>query len=237
MTRSGRAAGRPTRRSLLCGLGAGVAVAVAGCQGNGGTGDDGTTTATPTLTTTATPRPRLPSPVAGNPDADVTLAVFEDFACPHCASYNDEGYPSVRAAYVDPGRIRYEHHDFPVVADPASFQAANAARAVQDRQDDAAFYDYADRLFTNSGDILSRGGELYAELATAMGLDGDAVRRAAVNQVYRRSVRGDRQAGIEAGVRSTPTFRINGEIIAEGWGGETLSTIESALDQRLGTTA
>lgn len=236
MTRWSRPGRRRTRRALLSGLGAGLAVAIAGCQGDGGSGSDGTTNSTPT-TTTGTPRPRLPSPVAGDAEADVTLAVYEDFACPHCANFNADGYPDLRSGYIQPGRIRYEHHDFPVVADPASYEAANAARAVQDRQGDAAFYEYADGLFANSGDIVSRGPEVYAEVATEMELDGAAIRRAGVNQVYRGTVRGDRQEGIEEGVTATPTFQVNGEIVASGWGGQTLSTVESALDSRLGTTA
>lgn len=237
---------RRSRRALLCGVGTGLTLALAGCQGGDGTGSDGTTT-TPTprpggggdaTTTTRTPRPRLPTPVAGDPEADVTLAVYEDYACPHCANYNAEGYPNLRAAYVEPGQIRYEHHDLPIpVADPGSWEAANAARAVQDRQGDATFYDYAAGLFANSADIPSRGLELYADLATELELDGDAIRTAAENRAYRRTIRSDRQAGIEDGVSSTPTFQVNGEIVAEGWGGDTLSTVESALDRRLGTTA
>lgn len=236
MTRPAVGDRRLSRRGLLCGLGTAGTLALAGCQGDDGPATDATTTDGQTATTTV--RQLLDSPVAGDPDASVTLAVFEDFACPHCANYNGEGYPVLRSNYVDPERIRYEHHDFPIpVANPGSWEAANAARAVQDRRDDAAYYEYADRLFANYSEISSGGPDLYAEIAGEMDLDGDAISQAGVNRIYDRTVRRDREEGIEDGVEGTPTFVVNGEIVASGWGGETLATVETALEDRLGTSA
>lgn len=256
--------GAPTRRAFVGALAAGAAIPIAGCNGGdvetttAGGGETtaaggGETTAASGGETTAAgdggpptgdavvtrdDNGLLPSPVAGDPDAEVTLAVFEDYACPHCANYNTDGAPSLTADYIDPGRIRYEHHDFPIpVANPGSWEAASAARAVQHRAGDEAFYDFAGDLFANYRRITTEGPARYKSLADDIGLDGAAIREAAVSQAFEATVRRDRSDGIESDVSSTPTFVVDGTIVAAGWGGETLSRVESALDERLGQTA
>ncbi|MEF8777161.1 MAG: thioredoxin domain-containing protein [Haloarculaceae archaeon] len=208
------------RRAVLGALAAGGTVALAGC--GGGAGGGGT----------------LPSPVAGDPEADLTLAVYEDFACPHCAHYNVEGFPGLESAYLESGEIRYEHHDLPIpVANPGSWEAANAGRAVQDRAGDGAFYTFAKRVFANYTQIPEAGPSLYESVADDLGLDGAAVRSAAVDRAYQETVEADRQAGQDAGVSSTPTFVLDGEIVAAGWSESVYGTVTDAIDGQLGTTA
>lgn len=208
------------RRAVLGALAAGGTVALAGCGGGAGGGET------------------LPPPVAGDPEAGVTLAVYEDFACPHCARYNEEGFPGFESAYIEPGEIRYEHHDLPIpVANPGSWEAANAARAVQDRAGDEAFYAFAARVFANYTQIPDAGPSLYESVADDLGLDGVAVRSAAIDRDYQATVEADRQAGDDTGVSSTPTFVLDGEIVAAGWSESVYSTVTDAIDRALGTTA
>ena len=257
MTDAERPRGGYSRRRVLAGVAtSALALPLAGCSqrsGGDGTAGDGTTTrqsgedagsdgqdggASDGGTDGTGSGGTLPSPVAGDPEADVTLAVFEDYACPHCATYNQEGFPTVAAEFIDPGTIRYEHHDLPLpVANPGSYEAANAARAVQDRAGDEAFYDYAHGLFENYGQIPGDGPALYESLASDMGLDGGAIRDAATNRAYRQTVQADRQAGIDLGVSSTPTFVLNGEIVAEGWANSVLDTLREKIDGATGATA
>ena len=215
------------RRQVLAAVGTGTAGLVAGCAGASDDGGDG-----------ATPRAeRLSPPVMGDPDAAVTLAVFEDYACPHCADYNTEGFPELEERYVAPGEIRYEHRDLPIpVAEPGSFQAANAARAVQDRHGDGAFWAYAEALFERSGDIPGEAPALFATIADEQGHDGDAIREAAVERVYERTVQSDREEAVEIGVEATPAFVLNGEVVASGFGSETVEDISAALADALSET-
>ncbi|MFT4880116.1 MAG: protein-disulfide isomerase [Natronomonas sp.] len=230
----------PTRRRILAALGATGAAGFAGCIGgstptaNGqGGGEDGDTDSNGTGDS-PTAQPQLPAPVSGDPDADVTLAVYEDFACPHCQAYNATGYPELAAAFVDPGRVRYEHRDLPIpVLDPESFEAANAARAVQDRHSDEAFWAYADALFSNQDALGSETPGLYATVAADLGYEGEPVRADAVDQVYADTVAGDRQRGVDAGVEGTPGFVVDGEVVASGFGDSTVGTVQAAVEERL----
>ena len=62
------------------------------------------------------------SAMAGNPDGDVTLVVFFDFACPYCR----QGHADVAETVAADPRLKVVFRDFPVLS-PASDEAAMAA--------------------------------------------------------------------------------------------------------------
>jgi len=220
---------RPTRRRLLVGLAGGAAV-LAGCSGGSTPSSGGDDQDSQSNSGGEGP---LGPPVRGDPDADVTLTVYEDFACPHCRDYNANGYPTLAEEYVESGEIRYEHRDLPIpVADPESYEAANGARAVQDRGGDEAFWTYAEQLFARQSDLGSETPALYADLAEGL-VTADAVREAAVDRAYAETVEADRQRGIDAGVEGTPGFVLNGEAVVSGFGEETVETVTAAIDEWL----
>ncbi|MFC7027981.1 DsbA family protein [Halomicroarcula sp. GCM10025324] len=213
---------RPTRRDVLA-TGVALAGATAGCLSQGSDGGQSPST-TPTGET-------LPTPVAGDPDADVTVAVFEDYACPHCQTYSVEVYPQIAEAFLAGGAVRYEFHDFPIPVDEAvSWQAASAARAVQDAAGDAAFFTYSKRLFENQASL---GPEAYAELTDGLNVDGEPVRQAAVDEQYRPTVAADRQAGIDSGVEGTPTVFVNGDPVE--WREIAFEPVRDAIESARGT--
>ena len=190
MQRGRSSGGRRTRRAVLAGVAGTAAAGLAGClQDNG----------------------RLPAPIRGDPEADVTVMAFEDFACPHCRTYSLEVVPELADDYIEPGVVRYEFHDFPIpVADPTSWRAANAAREAQERGGDATFWEYERLLFENQ-DRLGLG--TFADLATELDLDGQAVRDAAANEKHMNTVQADRKMGQTEGVEGTPTVFVDGEIV------------------------
>jgi protein-disulfide isomerase len=235
----------PTRRQVLAAAGVTGIVGLAGCtgggstpttdgQGGGGNGDGNSDGGGDGNGSEETPAGQLSPPVRGDPEADVTLAVYEDFACPHCRDYNANGYPALAEAFVDTGQIRYEHRDLPIpVLDPESFEAANAARAVQTRHGREAFWTYADALFANQDALGSETPGLYAEVAVELDYEGESVRTDAVDRAYTDTVMGDRQRGIDAGVEGTPGFVVNGEVVTSGFGDSTVETVRSAVEERL----
>lgn len=225
------ASGSPssTRRNLLAGLATGTAVGLAGCSGGSGnastdgqsgSGNGGTGTASGSL----------PTPVMGDPDADVRVVSFEDFACPHCRDFSLDVVPQLQSEYVEPGTIRYEFHDFPIPVDEEiSWEAACAARAVQASEGDAAFFEYAHALFENQGSL---GPSTYEQLATDQGLDGAAIREAAVNREYEPTVQADRELGQRIGVQGTPTVVVGQQGVRPSY-----DAISSAIEGQLSGNA
>jgi protein-disulfide isomerase len=189
-----------TRRRYLAaagGVGA-LGVGTAGCLGLGSSGGETTPTAVPEA---------LPPPTRGG--GDVTLTVYADFACPACQTFHENFVPPLESDYVEPGVVTYEHRDFPLeMHAPRSFDAANAARAVQDATDDETFFSYVDSLFSNQRRLSP---DVYQSLAGDVDVDGEQVREAVEARIYRRTVSRDLDAGEEAGVRGTPTVFVDGE--------------------------
>jgi len=204
---------RTSRRAFLAGAAA-LTTASAGCLSGGSGSDTPVEAGTPafgTIAETATPTERqpLPTPVAGDPEADVTVTVYEDYACPHCATYATEVFPQVAADYLESGDIRYEFYDFPVPVDETvSWEAANAARAVQAAAGPQAYYVYSERLFANQSSL---GPSAYASLTEGLSVDGETVRGAATDRQYDQTVEANRQAGVDRGVQGTPTVLVDGD--------------------------
>ncbi|WP_020221284.1 DsbA family protein [Halarchaeum acidiphilum] len=233
-----------TRRDVLATAGAACAGLLAGCTGtNGGGSGDGTTetnSTTRTLTDVDVPDDpdvttvdSMPTPVRGDPDADVTVTVFEDYACPHCAHYATEVMPRIVENYTKPGTVRYEHRDFPIpVSEEWSWAGANAARAVQDALDDAAFFEYTHTLFAHQDayvDAGARGYDYLGTVAADLGADATAVVRAAKGGKYTPYLKAERQTGKDMGVRGTPTVFVNGTATGDP-GYDTISAkIDAAL--------
>ena len=205
--------GDTSRRRLLLGVGTGVAVAAAGCTSGNPSGAD-----------------RVP--VRGDGDADVTLEVYEDLNCPTCRQYAQTVFPAVQTNYLTEGRIRYEHRDF-VVTDPRdqtgpARRAANAAREVYDRHGNGAFWEFTASVFDNQGSLGPGAPAFLGGLADGLGFDGGAVEAAASNLEYDDAIDADMERGQALGVRGTPSFVLDGDLLSPN-----LGTLASDLAQEL----
>ena len=183
-----------TRREILLGAGAGATVALAGC-------------------TNSTPGGADNVPVRGDPDAAVTLEVYEDLGCPACRRYVQDVFPDIQSRYLSDGRIRYEHHDF-IVIGPASEQAASAAREVLDREGDDGFWSFTGAVFDNQNRLQSEAPGLFSDLAENLGFDNpDAIATAGQNLEYDSAVESDMNRGRSLGVEGTPSFAVDGSLV------------------------
>lgn len=215
-----------TRRRALLGMGGVAATALAGCLGSGASKAtiEADLPCFESNGAKSVDQP-LPAPVKGDPKSDVTVAAYKDYACPHCKNYVLNVVPQLQKQYIEPGKIRYEHYDFPFMK-TESYTAANAARAAQTRAGDGAFWVYAKQLFKHQDSL---GPDLYASIADATCLGTEAVRTAAKNRKYKPTVTDDKKQGRKRGVKATPTVFVNGAKMSSHSFDAISSAIESAL--------
>ena len=84
-------------------------------------------------------------PVLGSADAPVTIIEFSDYQCPFCARFHSETLPHIIENYVDAGQVKFVYRDFPIQnIHPNAVPAAVASECAHDQ---AAFWEYHDRLF------------------------------------------------------------------------------------------
>jgi len=198
------------RRRTALRAGAGLAVgALAGCLGVLDDGEDSPDSSR-----------GLPTPSLGPDDpadAASVVAVWEDYRCPHCATFNAEVLPRARSGLIDDGpAVRLEHHDFPVPVDRWSWRVAIAARSVQERAGTAAFWTFSDRAYARQGEL--DGVATVREVARQAGADPEAVAADVEQERQRPVVAADRQTGRETGVEGTPTVFVDGERVASSYG-------------------
>jgi len=163
-------------------------------------------------------------PSLGSPDAPVVIVEFADFQCP----YSKEASFMIRElAAKYPQDVYFVYRDFSLT-DLHPF-AEMAAQAGECAQDQGKFWEYHDKLFQNQTDVSE---ESFLMFARELNFDVESFEECLNSGRYANEIREDYQAGLDAGVRGTPTFFINGNRIAGSIPAEVMEAIvKSVLSQ------
>lgn len=149
----------PTRRAALTLIGAGALAVGAVASARAATDDDEVLTETKVLRDPDTP-------VAGNPNGNVTIVEWSDYNCPYCRKLE----PELREVVQDDGKVRLVLKDWPILG-PVSVTAARIALA-------AKFQDKYHQAHDAMMGVSSRLTEpRINELLAAAGVDMDRLKR------------------------------------------------------------
>lgn len=146
----------------------------------------------------------------GSPEAPVVVEMWSDFQCPYCA-LAARNLKAVEEEYVRTGRVRIVYRHFPFIGEESRWAAlASECAAAQGK-----FWTYHDLLFAhqkgeNEGNFLP--GRL-AELARQAGLEEEEFKKCFREERYASVVEEEYRQGRSRGIRATPTFFINGQMI------------------------
>lgn len=91
----------------------------------------------------------------GNPDARVKLVQYTSLSCAHCAKFETDGVPELRALYVAAGQVSWEVRTYPL------FATDTAASLLLRCRGPAQFFPLAAELYSAQADWTGR----YAALA------------------------------------------------------------------------
>jgi protein-disulfide isomerase len=151
-------------------------------------------------------------PFLGNEDAPIVIIEFSDYQCPFCYKLYANILPSLKADFIDTGKVKYVFRDYPLNIHPSGYLAAEATECADDQ---GKFWEMHDHIFDNQSDWGS-ASDLNTTLvgyATELGLNTADFSECLTSEKYKDEVAGDKQDGVSYGVRSTPTMFINGEMI------------------------
>jgi protein-disulfide isomerase len=167
--------------------------------------------------------------VMGSPHAPVTMIEYGSASCPHCAHFNNDVFPAIKARYVDSGKVRYVFREF--LTPPLEFAAAGFLLARCAGR--ARYFNVLDAIFHAQAEIYATGdphGHLL-KIAQANGLDEKALDACLSDQntLSALNTRVDRYVSRD-GVNSTPTFLINGTRLG---GEQTVESLSAAIDAAL----
>ena len=86
----------------------------------------------------------------GDPNAPVTVEVFEDFKCTACKGYHDLVEPLVMKELVETGKVYYVFRQYPFLDDRSNVKDLdNAASASLCAAEQGRFWDYKSIVFAN----------------------------------------------------------------------------------------
>lgn len=161
-------------------------------------------------------------PTLGPANAPITIIEFSDFECPYCRKWHEEVFLQLRQEYGD--KIRFVFRDFPLSSiHPNATPAAEAANCANEQ---GAFWQFHDLLFSSS----ELGDEIYLQYAANLGLNVQEFQECYASGRFSQEVAGDYQYASQLGVRSTPTFFINGLPVV---GAQPYEVFKQVIEQEL----
>jgi len=154
----------------------------------------------------------LPDMVLGPADAKVTITEYASMTCPHCAAFNEQVFPKIKAEYIDTGKVRYIFREFPLDIKAAAGSMLSRCIANGDAN---KYFAVTDLLFKSQSDwVMKNTTESLTRIGKQAGLSQQQVEDCLKDQALLDKIAADQKYASEVlKVDSTPTFFINGEKI------------------------
>ncbi|EQC51642.1 DsbA family protein [Bacteriovorax sp. DB6_IX] len=177
------------------------------------------------------PRPARPvfnvkvgdAPFVGGADAKVTIVEFSDFQCPYC-SKAAEIVGQIKKKYGNKVKIAFKNFPLPFHTD--AFKAAEAGLCANE-QGQKYFWKLHDMMFAQQNNLKIDG---LKEMAKKVGVDMKKFDSCLSSSKYAANVRATMEEGKNTGVKSTPTFFVNGQLIN---GAQPLEVFSEIIDEEL----
>ncbi len=167
-------------------------------------------------------------PRKGPADAPVTIVEFSDFECPFCGRVN----PSIEKILDTYGdRVQVVFRQFPLDIHPNARKAGEAGLCADEQGE---FWAMHDAMF---GDQKNLGVDGLKSLAADIaGIDASTFDACLDSGKFADTVQEDLEAGVRAGVGSTPSFFINGRFLAGAQPYESFAEVIDDELERLGAS-
>jgi protein-disulfide isomerase len=146
------------------------------------------------------------TPILGKKGAKVTIVEFSDFQCPFCSRGADTVH-EIAKKYGNKVVIGFRH--FPLPMHKEARPASEASMCVNEQGADK-FWKFHDKVFKNQQSLDDANLEKFAKES---GANIDKFKECYSSKKYAKVVQEDMDYGEKVGVRSTPTFFVNGQIV------------------------
>lgn len=163
--------------------------------------------------------------VLGKDDAPLTIIEYASMTCPHCARFHEQVMPTIKADWIDTGKVKLIYRDLPTSPVPMAVAVGMITQCAPKEQ----YFPILGRLFKTQEKWMGSQDPL-SELKRTVGLAG--ITPGDVDACLKRDdlgkaieVRANQGARLY-GIQSTPTLVIDGKRIE---GEQPYSDINKAL--------
>ena len=160
----------------------------------------------------------------GSADAKVTFIEYSDFQCPFCGKAHTEVVKELKKRYK--GKIRFVLKHYPLPFHNFAKAASGAALCANEQNKDKA-WKLVDLMFENQSKLDNTG---LKELADKAGLKSADLLKCVTDNKFASQIDADMAEGTNLGIKSTPTFFINGQMIL---GAQPLEVFTDLIDEEL----
>jgi protein-disulfide isomerase len=163
----------------------------------------------------------------GSSTAPITVYEMSDFQCPYCRRHAEETFPALEREYIATGKVRWVFVNFPLTSIHANAAAKAEFAMCAARQ--GKFWPVHDLLFRHQRTWapLREPGAFLMTLADSVGMSKPDLLGCLQSKVARKEVEADAAGAVRAGAGSTPTFYIEGGLLA---GAQPLPVFRQILD-------
>jgi protein-disulfide isomerase len=184
--------------------------------------------------------PAVPAPtpwmgseyVMGSPKAKVTLVEYASPACPHCARFDAQVFPQLKAKYIDTGKVRYAFREM-LVGDEGEVNVAAITFLMARCAGQDKYLNVIEQVFHAQSEIFQSQDvkSIFVRIAKANGLSepqldaclDDKASLAALNARVDHAVNVDK-------INSTPSLVANGKALKQPTGKEwDFATLDAQL--------
>jgi protein-disulfide isomerase len=175
-------------------------------------------------------------PTRGNKDAKVVAVNYDDFQCPFCSRMHQTLFPQMLKEYGD--RVLFIYKDYPLSQiHPWAIHAAVDANCLASQNNDA-YWDFADYIHSNQGQVNSEKGSegqfsaldrMTLQQAQKRNLDLPKL-QSCIKTQQQDAVKASIKEAESLGVEATPTMFVNGEKVD---GALPVNELRAVLDRAL----
>ena len=149
-------------------------------------------------------------------EAGAPIVVYEvsDFQCPFCRQFWAETLPHLETEYIRTGKMRLTFINFPIAQLHPNAEAAHELAMCGAQQ--GKFWPLHDLLYSHQRDWAGlRDPQAYFRgLADSVGMNQDSLKSCVASGHVRQLIAAEARASYQAGVQSTPSFIIQGVLLA-----------------------
>ncbi|MCK7610777.1 thioredoxin domain-containing protein [Roseibium sediminicola] len=147
--------------------------------------------------------------ILGDENAPVTIVEYASMTCGHCANFHKKTWPSLKEQYVDTGKVRFIFREYPL--NQEAFAMSMLARCAPADK----YFEIVDIMFEQlrSGALSGEFLPALTSLSKQIGYTQESFNKCLTDQGLLDALVAERdRASQKFGVKSTPTFFINGEL-------------------------
>ncbi len=153
--------------------------------------------------------PTLGDRFLGKADAPVTVIKYASATCPHCANFHKQAFVALKKDYIDTGEVRFVFREFPF--DDLALAAFMLARCAPKEK----YFPMIDVIYEQQKVWTRNPREELLKIAKLAGFTEEKFDKCLRNEEIARGINEIRDTGAKKfGVNSTPTFFINGKVLA-----------------------